>query len=586
MEIRKRLSRFAVGVVATLLMAATSVWGAVSISGPSKPVKANGAKVNLGVLFSGEAGASATVSVTVSSDPDKIISSMTGNGSAVTLKKGKGKGKVALVIAKNPTGLPRSATLDINGNSFTVNQNGTPCKVAILPPKSSYEFFGGPGSFSVMVPEGCEWSANEMAPWITLDSANGTGPGQVIFSVAANDGKPRSDKILVTSSNPVSKSPQATKVHTVAQKEQKLTGSSKVGPLTPLDTPDKAVMAYRTTLRAAETIFMLNELLGSFGDVDIFAEPGKKQAVGVTPLKPVQSAQKLLQPVLLQTRKVLESATDISTDLCSSGTALVEGLTFDPVSGEVVAVASTVKIIFTDCVVEEETINGIITAKGVTIDQESGKIAGEITIGKSVKEPLRITSQYLNLTSFFILKLALMTKDDPTTASIQADGFIDEDFTEFRALVEMKGVKLTANSSETGQGAVSVNGTVRETTFLDGILDTSREVKMHDFVETATIQSGPDSEVLSLTINGMFGQTTTPADTCSDGNFDIATIESLKFWDQEDGTLVINDAAIMINDDDSITVTAGGQTATYTWEQIWDVCGFQALKPPAEFLRN
>jgi hypothetical protein len=574
-----RLSRIATLLTVTFCLAATPLWGAVTLKGPTKPLNPNGSMVNIQVLFSGETGASATVTAEITSNQTGMVTNLVGNNTSVSLKNGKGTGRVSFRVTKNATGLPRSATLSINGTSITINQNGTPCKVTILPPKSNMEFFGGTGSFSVLVPEGCEWSANETAPWINLDSANGTGPGQVIFSVAENDGKPRSDKILVTSSDPVSKSPQATKVHTVSQKEQKLTSSSKVGPLTPLDTPDKAVKAYRTTLNAAETIFMLNDLLGAFGDVGIFANPSKKQSVGVTPLKPVQSAKKLLHPVMVQTRKVLESATDISTDLCSSGTALVEGLTFDPVSGEVVAVASTVKIIFTDCVVEEETINGIITAKGVTINQDSGKIAGEITIGKSMKEPLRITSQYMNLTSFFILKLAFMTKDGPTTASIQANGFIDEDFTEFRALVEMKGIKLTANSSETGPGDVSVNGTVRETIFLDGIFETSREVRMHDFVETATVQSGPDSEVLNLTINGMFGQTTTPADTCSDGNFDITTIESLKFWDQEDGTLVINGAAIMINNDDSITVTAGGQTATYTWEQIWEVCGLQALKP-------
>jgi hypothetical protein len=38
----------------------------------------------------------------------------------------------------------------------------------------------------------------------------------------------------------------------------------------------------------------------------------------------------------------------------------------------------------------------------------------------------------------------------------------------------------------------------------------------------------------------------------------------------------------VINGDDSITVTAGGQTAGYTWEQMANICGVGALKTDRE----
>lgn len=588
MNIRKTLVHAVTVLAATMALAATPLWGAVALKGPTKPVKPAGSTVIVKVLFTGEEGASTTVSATVTSDPDGIITNLQGNGTTVTLNNGKGTGKVTFTIVKNPSSLTRTATLEINGATFTVNQTGLPCKVTIGPPKSSFEFFGGPGAFDVAAPNGCEWGANESSPWITLDNAAGNGNGHVTFTVAENKGKNRSDKILVTAIDPISKNPLATKVHTTAQKEQKLTGTVKIGPLTPLDTTDKAAKAYRTTSQAIETVALLNELIGVFGPVGLFAETVRKEPAGVNPLKPMKTALQPLQPVLWQTRKVLESSTDISADICNSGTALVEGLIFDPVSGELAGVESKVSITFTDCDLGGGTANGLITAKGVTINQKTGKIAGIITVGKSPEEPLRITGPDLNLTSFLVLKLAFMALDDPATAAIQANGFIDADLTSLRFLVELKGIKVAASIADSGPHSFAMSGLVRETTFLDGIFSVSNELKMNDFVETVTPDADPASDLRAVTVNGMFGRRTTPADSCNDGNFDIATGKEIKmlYGSPMDGTLLINGATIAINNDDSITVTAGGQTAGYSWEQLAGICGVGAMKTGLEFPWN
>jgi hypothetical protein len=61
------------------------------------------------------------------------------------------------------------------------------CSIAIAPGSLAFASEGGTGSVTVTAPAGCAWSAAPAANWIAITSgASGSGPGSVVYSVAAN----------------------------------------------------------------------------------------------------------------------------------------------------------------------------------------------------------------------------------------------------------------------------------------------------------------------------------------------------------------------------------------------------------------
>jgi hypothetical protein len=61
------------------------------------------------------------------------------------------------------------------------------CSIGIAPGSLAFASEGGTGSVTVTAPAGCAWSATPSANWIAMTSgAAGSGPGSVVYSVAAN----------------------------------------------------------------------------------------------------------------------------------------------------------------------------------------------------------------------------------------------------------------------------------------------------------------------------------------------------------------------------------------------------------------
>ena len=107
---------------------------------------------------------------------------------------GSGPGAVLLVIAAN-TGAERQGTVTIAGQTFTAQQ-ASGCSYSISPRDQTLPSAGGSGSFSVSTAGGCAWTAAANAPWLSVTSGgNGTGPGTVQFTAAANTGGGRSGTI-------------------------------------------------------------------------------------------------------------------------------------------------------------------------------------------------------------------------------------------------------------------------------------------------------------------------------------------------------------------------------------------------------
>ena len=113
------------------------------------------------------------------------------NASWITITSGSGSGNGAATysVAANPSIAPRSGTMTIAGQTFTVNQSGIPCSFSISPTSQGFTSAGGAGTVNVTTLSGCAWTASSSIPWIMITSgASGSGSGTVAYSVAANPG--------------------------------------------------------------------------------------------------------------------------------------------------------------------------------------------------------------------------------------------------------------------------------------------------------------------------------------------------------------------------------------------------------------
>jgi len=142
------------------------------------------------------AGGTGTASVTAGADCGWTASS---NAPWLTITagaSGTGNGTVGFSAAAT-TGGPRSGTLTIAGQPFTVSQDNG-CSVSIAPGSANVAAAGGTGNVGVTAAAGCAWTATSDSPWLTIASgASGSGNGTVQYSAAATTGGSRSGTIRI-----------------------------------------------------------------------------------------------------------------------------------------------------------------------------------------------------------------------------------------------------------------------------------------------------------------------------------------------------------------------------------------------------
>jgi len=139
----------------------------------------------------GSGGGSGSVSVTVGGTGCTGGAwSATSNVSWITVQSGASgysNGTVFYNVATNPYATPRTGTLTIAGQTFTVSQLG-PCIYTLSATSQSFGNGAGSGTVSVTASAStCTWSAASNADWITLQSGTlYSGSATVSYSVAAN----------------------------------------------------------------------------------------------------------------------------------------------------------------------------------------------------------------------------------------------------------------------------------------------------------------------------------------------------------------------------------------------------------------
>ena len=109
---------------------------------------------------------------------------------------------VIYTVKSNISKQSREGTLTIGNRTFTVTQEGAPCKFSIKPASASFDKYEAGGNiFAVTATEGCAWttSVTKGPDWINLTSgASGTGSGTVAYSLAENTTKKiRTGKIKI-----------------------------------------------------------------------------------------------------------------------------------------------------------------------------------------------------------------------------------------------------------------------------------------------------------------------------------------------------------------------------------------------------
>jgi hypothetical protein len=116
----------------------------------------------------------------------------------ITSGNGTGNGSIAYTVDANPTADPRSGTISVQGQTFTINQAGIACTYAVNPASADHGADSETRCFSIIAPSGCSWVASTSAPWIHITSGSGNGNGEVCYTLDANPVcLPRSATIIV-----------------------------------------------------------------------------------------------------------------------------------------------------------------------------------------------------------------------------------------------------------------------------------------------------------------------------------------------------------------------------------------------------
>ena len=115
---------------------------------------------------------------------------------------GLGNGTVTYLVRDNLGGAPRTGTISVANQTFTITQEGqsaSGCTYAISPQFATFNSLGGTGSINVTTAAGCAWKAESNKSWLVVTSACcGIGNGSVFYSVEPNTtGSGRSGVITI-----------------------------------------------------------------------------------------------------------------------------------------------------------------------------------------------------------------------------------------------------------------------------------------------------------------------------------------------------------------------------------------------------
>ncbi|KJU86875.1 hypothetical protein MBAV_000931 [Candidatus Magnetobacterium bavaricum] len=144
-------------------------------------------------------GGAGSVSVTANTGCAWTASSSQGWIVVTSGSSGSGNGTVAYNVAQNTATSPRTGTMTIAGQTFTVTQAAaTACVSTITPTSKQFLAAGGSGSVNISTTSDCKWTATGNDNWITITSnSSGSGNATVNYAVAENTSAARTGTMTI-----------------------------------------------------------------------------------------------------------------------------------------------------------------------------------------------------------------------------------------------------------------------------------------------------------------------------------------------------------------------------------------------------
>jgi hypothetical protein len=103
--------------------------------------------------------------------------------------QGQGDSTLKYTVQTNPSGLPRSGSVNVAGQMVQVGQAGASCRFDLSPGRAQIAADASSIDVNVHGPTGCAWTASSEADWITIaQGAQGSGPGRVTLRALPNPG--------------------------------------------------------------------------------------------------------------------------------------------------------------------------------------------------------------------------------------------------------------------------------------------------------------------------------------------------------------------------------------------------------------
>jgi len=179
--------------------------GTITIAGQVFTVTQDAAPCSLGVsaISASFDSAGGSNNVVVTANGTNCAWTAVSNDDFITITSGTsgtGNGMVNYSVASNNSNcVPRTGTMTIVGQTFTVTQSAGSGSYSIAPTGVAYgSDSSNSGSVSVVADNGCAWTAVSSVGWITITSgSSGTGSGTVNYSVATNPGAVRTGTITI-----------------------------------------------------------------------------------------------------------------------------------------------------------------------------------------------------------------------------------------------------------------------------------------------------------------------------------------------------------------------------------------------------
>lgn len=166
--------------------------GTMTIAGQTFTISQAGCTYTVGApssLSFTRYGGNGTITVTASPSCPWTTSNNGNTWVAITPASDTGTGAaqtISYTVAAN-SGLARTGTMTIAGQTFTINQAGCTYTVG-TPSNLSFAVSGGNGTASVDTSYSCTWTtSNNGHSWITITPAGDTGDGTADYTVAANN---------------------------------------------------------------------------------------------------------------------------------------------------------------------------------------------------------------------------------------------------------------------------------------------------------------------------------------------------------------------------------------------------------------